>query len=52
MPMFEPILGLQSISYSNGEEWVERKKWVFKSLKGAFLEGYIPIFIDVSALSK
>jgi len=46
-PMFEPVTGPLSIVYTNGEEWEDRRKWLYKSLKGTSLESYIPIFIKV-----
>ena len=47
MPLFEPITGPHSIVYANGQEWEDRKKWIYESLKGVTLESYIPIFTKV-----
>ena len=33
--------------YTNGQEWEDRRKWVYESLKGIALKSYIPIFIKV-----
>ena len=46
--LFEPITGPLSIMYANGQEWEDRRKWIYDSLKGPVLESYIPIFIKVN----
>ncbi|XP_065890921.1 cytochrome P450 20A1-like isoform X4 [Dysidea avara] len=48
VPLFEPITGPLSIVYANGEEWEDRRKWLYKSLKGMSLESYIPMFIKIA----
>ena len=47
MSLFEPVVGPQSINYANGEEWEDRRKWLYESLKGTSLESYIPKFVKV-----
>lgn len=47
VPLFEPITGPLSIVYANGQEWEDRRKWLYESLKGTILESYIPIFTKV-----
>jgi len=44
----EPLLTADSIFYANGQDWVDRTKWLNEPLKGTFLEGYVPIFVKVS----
>jgi len=46
--LFEPLITADSIQYANGQEWEDRRKWLYESLKGTFLEGYMPIFVKVS----
>ena len=46
--LFEPLITADSIQYANGQEWEDRRKWLYESLKGTFLEGYVPIFVKVS----
>ena len=45
--MFKPLLGPLVIGYANGEEWEDRRKWLYASFQGTALESYIPIFIKV-----
>ena len=45
---FEALLTADSIEFANGQEWEDRRKWLYESLKGKFLEGYLPIFVKVS----
>ena len=45
--LFEPVIGPSSIVYANGQEWKDRKQWIYDSLKGKILESYIPTFIKV-----
>ncbi|XP_065890917.1 cytochrome P450 20A1-like isoform X2 [Dysidea avara] len=48
MSLFEPVVGPQSILYANGEEWEDRRKWLYESLKGTSLESYIPMFVKIA----
>ena len=45
--LFEPLVGPSSIQYANGQEWEDRRKWLYESLKGPFLEGYVSHFVKV-----
>ena len=36
--------------YTNGQEWEDRRKWVYESLKGIALKSYISIFIKVKIM--
>ena len=45
---FEHIIGPLSISYANGQEWEDRRKWLYESLKGENLESCTPVFTKVS----
>ena len=45
--MFEPLIGASSIQYANGEDWEDRRKWLYESLKGSYLESYISHFVEV-----
>ena len=49
--MFEPVTGPLSIVYANGQEWADRKKWLYGTLQGTILESYIPIFTKVNVAS-
>ncbi|XP_065889636.1 cytochrome P450 20A1-like [Dysidea avara] len=46
--LFEPLITADSIQYANGQEWEDRRKWLYESLKGTFLEGYVPIFVKIA----
>ena len=46
--LFEPVTGPLSIMYANGQEWEDRRKWIYDSLKGPILESYVPIFTKVN----
>ena len=45
--IFEPLIGASSIEYANGEDWEDRRKWLYESLKGSCLESYISHFVEV-----
>ena len=47
MTLFEPVTGPETIGYANGEEWEERRKWVYDPLKGMPLLSYMPTFVEV-----
>jgi len=47
IPLFEPVTGPHAIVYTNGEEWEDRRKWLYGALSGKSLEGYMPIFVKV-----
>ena len=46
--MFEPLIGSDSIQYANGQDWEDRRKWLYESLKGKFLESYVSHFVKVT----
>jgi len=48
MALFEPVTGPETIGYANGEEWEDRRKWVYEPLKGMPLISYMPTFVEVS----
>ena len=52
VPLFEPVTGPLSIVYANGEEWEDRRKWLYESLKGTSLESYMPMFIKVRVFMR
>ena len=45
--MLESIQGPLSITFANGQDWEERRKWLYGTLQGTILESYIPIFTKV-----
>ena len=45
---FEALLTADSIEFASGQDWEDRRKWLYESLKGTFLEGCVPIFVKVS----
>ena len=45
--LFEPLIGSNSIQYANGQDWEDRRKWLYESLKGPYLESYVPHFVKV-----
>ena len=45
--MLEPLIGASSIQFANGEDWENRRKWLYESLKGSYLESYISYFVQV-----
>ena len=45
--LFEPLFGLNSMQFVNGQDWEDRRKWLYESFKGSFLESYIPHFVKV-----
>ncbi|XP_065889639.1 cytochrome P450 20A1-like isoform X3 [Dysidea avara] len=45
---FEALLTADSIEFANGQDWEDRRKWLHESLKGTFLEGYVPIFVKIA----
>ena len=48
--LFEPLIGASSIQYANGEDWEDRRKWLYESLRGSCLESYISHFVKVLRL--
>ena len=45
--LFEPLIG-NSIQYANGQDWEDRRKWLYESLKGSYLESYVSHFVKVN----
>lgn len=46
--MFEPLIGSASIQYANDEDWDQRQKCLYKTLKGEELKAYFPIFVTIA----
>ena len=45
---FEPLIGAASIQYANDEDWLQRKKWLYPTLKGEDLKSYFPHFVKIA----
>ena len=46
--LFEPLIGSESIQYANGEDWEERRRRLYPTLKGAHLESYFGTFLSIA----
>ena len=44
----EPLIGPASIQYANDEDWLQRKKWLYHTLKGEDLKSYLPHFVKIA----
>jgi hypothetical protein len=49
---FEPLIGAANIQYANGEDWDQRQKCLYKTLKGEELKGYFPKFVSIAQVSN
>ena len=47
--LFEPVIGSNSIQYANGQDWEDRRKWLYESFRGRFLESYVSRFVKVES---
>ncbi|XP_064390631.1 cytochrome P450 20A1-like [Halichondria panicea] len=45
---FEPLITKYSIQYANDEDWVQRSKLLFPTLKGEDLKSYFPHFVQIA----
>jgi len=45
--LFEPLFGPHSIAYANGQDWEDRRKWLYEPFKGPYLESYVSHFVEV-----
>ena len=41
-------MGPSGIDFANGQDWKNRREWIYDSLKGPNLESYIPTFTKVN----
>ena len=48
----EPLIGAASIQYANGEDWDQRQKCLYKTLKGEDLKEYFSTFVRIAQVSK
>ncbi|XP_065913881.1 cytochrome P450 20A1-like isoform X2 [Dysidea avara] len=46
--LLEPIITSQSIQFANGQDWEDRRRWLYEAFKGPALESYIPIFVKIA----
>ena len=44
--LIEPLVGPSSIQFANGQDWEDRRKWLYDSFKGPHLESYVSHFVD------
>lgn len=49
---FEPLIGAASIQYANDEDWDQRQKCLYKTLKGEELKAYYPKFVSIAQVRK
>ena len=49
---FEPLIGAANIQYANDEDWDQRQKCFYKTLKGEDLKEYFPIFVKIALVSQ
>ena len=49
---FEPLIGGASIQYANDEDWLQRKKWLYPTLKGEDLKSYFPHFVKIAQVDS
>lgn len=45
--LFEPLIGPASIQYANGADWEARRKALYHTLKGEYLDTYYPTFVQI-----
>ena len=43
----EPLIGSGSIQYANGADWEERRKALYHTLRGEYLDTYYPTFLQI-----
>lgn len=48
---FAPLIGLNSIQYSKGEDWEGRRKCLYPVFKGETLESYFPHFVHIAQVT-
>ena len=49
---FEPLTGAASIQFANDEDWLQRRKWLFPTLKGEDLKSYFPHFVKIAQVDR
>ena len=49
---FEPLIGSTSIEYANDDEWEQRQRCVYHTLKGKELKEYFPVFVKIAQVSS
>ncbi len=49
---FEPLIGAANIQYANDEDWDQRQKCLYKTLKGEELKDYFPKFVKIVQVGK
>ena len=49
---FAPLIGLESIQYSKGEDWEGRRRCLYPVFKGETLESYFPHFVHIAQVSR
>lgn len=45
---FEPLITKYSIQYANDDEWAQRSKRLFPTLKGEDLKSFFPHFVQIA----
>ena len=45
--LMEPLIGSSSIQYANGADWEERRKALYHTLRGEYLDNYYPTFLQI-----
>ena len=49
---FEPLIGPASVQYANDEDWLQRRKWLYPTLKGEDLKSYFPHFVKIAQVDS
>lgn len=49
---FEPLITKDSIQYANDDDWAQRSKLLFQTLKGEDLKSYFPHFVQIAQVLK
>ena len=44
----EALIGRASIQYANDEDWLQRRQWLYSTLKGKDLQSYFPHFVKIA----
>ena len=45
---FQALIGPASIQYANDEDWLQRRQWLYSTLKGKDLQLYFPHFVKIA----
>ena len=49
---FEPLVGAASIQYANDDDWEQRSKCLYHTLKGEDLKSYFPQFVKIAQVER